>query len=67
MAPREKADRIVGGGILTKTEPSKASPRSDFMVEYPYVWNLAEMHRLGSIISLRSWNAPDRWSGWLTK
>ncbi|ESZ09429.1 hypothetical protein X737_32940 [Mesorhizobium sp. L48C026A00] len=45
----EKADRLVGGGILTKTEPSKASPRSDFMVAYPYVWNLAEMHRLGSV------------------
>ncbi|WP_258119840.1 hypothetical protein [Mesorhizobium onobrychidis] len=26
----EKADRLVGGGILTKAEPSKASPRSDF-------------------------------------
>lgn len=45
----EKADRLVGGGILTKAEPSKASPRSDFMVDYPYVWNLAEMHRLGSV------------------
>ncbi|WP_245489882.1 MULTISPECIES: hypothetical protein [unclassified Mesorhizobium] len=45
----EKADRLVGGGILTKAEPSKASPRSDFMVAYPYVWNLAEMHRLGSV------------------
>ncbi|TIN10241.1 hypothetical protein [Mesorhizobium sp.] len=43
----EKADRLVGGGILTKAEPS--SPRSDFMVAYPYVWNLAEMHRLGSV------------------
>ncbi|TIP95368.1 MAG: hypothetical protein E5X61_42080, partial [Mesorhizobium sp.] len=38
-----------GGGILTKAELSKASPRSDFMVDYPYVWNLAEMHRLGSV------------------
>ncbi|WP_292243264.1 hypothetical protein [Mesorhizobium sp.] len=45
----EKADRLVGGGILTKAEPSKASPRSDFMVDYPYVWNLAERHRLGSV------------------
>ncbi|MER9335320.1 hypothetical protein NKJ06_15185 [Mesorhizobium sp. M0293] len=45
----EKADRLVGGGILTEAEPSKASPRSDFMVAYPYVWNLAEMHRLGSV------------------
>ncbi|BAB54708.1 hypothetical protein [Mesorhizobium japonicum] len=45
----EKADRLVGGGILTKAEPSKASPRSDFMVDYPYVWNLAQMHRLGSV------------------
>ncbi|SFL17766.1 hypothetical protein SAMN04488498_14813 [Mesorhizobium albiziae] len=45
----EKADRLVGGGILTKAEPSKASPRSDFMVDYAYVWNLAEMHRLGSV------------------
>ncbi|MER8395175.1 hypothetical protein NKH10_25355 [Mesorhizobium sp. M1340] len=45
----EKADRLVGGGILTEAESSKASPRSDFMVAYPYVWNLAEMHRLGSV------------------
>lgn len=45
----EKADRLVGGGILTEAEPSKASPRSDFMVAYPYVWNLAEMHRLDSV------------------
>ncbi|TIP87812.1 MAG: hypothetical protein E5X58_29605 [Mesorhizobium sp.] len=45
----DKADRLVGGGILTKAESSKASPRSDFMVDYPYVWNLAEMHRLGSV------------------
>ncbi|GLS35122.1 hypothetical protein GCM10010869_07100 [Mesorhizobium tianshanense] len=44
----EKADLLVGG-IVTKAEPSKASPRSDFMVDYPYVWNLAEMHRLGSV------------------
>ncbi|WP_287321789.1 hypothetical protein [Mesorhizobium sp.] len=45
----DKADRLVGGGILTKAESSKASPRSDFMVDYPYVWNLAERHRLGSV------------------
>ncbi|WP_292502384.1 hypothetical protein [Mesorhizobium sp.] len=45
----ERADRLVGGGILTEAEPSKPSPRSDFMVDYPYVWNLAEMHRLGSV------------------
>ncbi|WP_287231183.1 hypothetical protein [Mesorhizobium sp.] len=66
----EKADRLVGGGILTKAEPSKASPRSDFM---------ATIHMCGTwprctgsvasrrIISLRSWNAQDRWSGWLTR
>ncbi|MER9048180.1 hypothetical protein NKH89_13130 [Mesorhizobium sp. M0923] len=45
----ERADRLVGGGILTKAQPSKAAPRSDFMVDYSYVWNLAEMHRLGSV------------------
>jgi hypothetical protein len=45
----EKADRLVGGGILTKADPSKASARSDFIVTYPYVWSLAEMHRLGSV------------------
>ncbi|WP_292492104.1 hypothetical protein [Mesorhizobium sp.] len=39
----------MGGGILTKAEPFKASPRSDFMVEYPYVWNLARTHQLGSV------------------
>ncbi|WP_244662167.1 hypothetical protein [Mesorhizobium huakuii] len=42
-------DRLVGGGILTKAGPSKASPRSNFMVDYPYVWKLAERHRLGSV------------------
>ncbi|MCT2581242.1 MAG: hypothetical protein E5X48_24095 [Mesorhizobium sp.] len=54
----EKADRLVGGGIQTKTETSNASPRSDFMVDYPYVCKLAEKHRLGSVTphhSLRSW------------
>ncbi|MER8548536.1 hypothetical protein NKH41_22845 [Mesorhizobium sp. M1169] len=45
----ERADRLVGGGILTEAKPSKASPRTEFMVDYPYVWNLAEMHRLGSV------------------
>ncbi|RWM06662.1 MAG: hypothetical protein EOR72_31295 [Mesorhizobium sp.] len=45
----ERADRLVGGGILTEAEPSKASPRTEFMVDYPYVWNLAQMHRLGSV------------------
>jgi hypothetical protein len=45
----EKADRLVGGGILTKADPFKVSPRSDFIVTYPYVWSLAEMHRLGSV------------------
>ncbi|BBD41400.1 hypothetical protein Amn_pc01150 (plasmid) [Aminobacter sp. Y103A] len=45
----ERADRHVGGGIVTEAEPSKASPRSDFMVDYPYVWKLAELHRLGSV------------------
>lgn len=44
----ERADRFLGGGILTKAEPFKASPRSDFMLEYPYVWNMAQMHQLGS-------------------
>ncbi|WP_246592075.1 hypothetical protein [Aminobacter anthyllidis] len=44
----EKADWFVGGGILTKAEPSKASPRSDFMAAYPYVWNLAQLQGLGS-------------------
>ncbi|RUV46540.1 hypothetical protein EOA85_35695, partial [Mesorhizobium sp. M5C.F.Ca.IN.020.29.1.1] len=45
----EKADRLVGGGILTKAEPSEAPPRSDFMAAYRYVWSLAETHRLGSV------------------
>lgn len=45
----ERADRLVGGGLLTEVKPSKASPRTEFMVEYPYVWNLAQMHRLGSV------------------
>ncbi|MET2832233.1 hypothetical protein [Mesorhizobium shangrilense] len=45
----ERADRLVGGGILTEAKPSKASPRTEFMVDYPYVWNLAQMHRLGSV------------------
>lgn len=45
----EKADRVVGGGILTKAEPSEAPPRSDFMAAYRYVWSLAETHRLGSV------------------
>ncbi|WP_245490176.1 MULTISPECIES: hypothetical protein [unclassified Mesorhizobium] len=44
----ERADRHVGG-IVTKADPSKASPRSDFMVDYPYVWGTAEKHRLGSV------------------
>ncbi|MEI9425398.1 hypothetical protein O7A70_30005 [Mesorhizobium sp. Cs1299R1N1] len=45
----ERADRLVGGGILTKTGLSEATPRSDFMVAYPYVWSLAEKHRLGAL------------------
>ncbi|WP_206522188.1 hypothetical protein, partial [Mesorhizobium sp. M1A.F.Ca.IN.022.05.2.1] len=45
----EKADRLVGGSILTRAEPSEAPPRSDFMAAYPYVWSLAETHRLGSV------------------
>lgn len=51
----EKADRLLGGGIVTKAEPSAAPPRSDFMAAYPYVWSLAETHRLGSV-------APHRFS-----
>ncbi|BAB54577.1 hypothetical protein [Mesorhizobium japonicum] len=45
----ERADRLVGGGILTEAKPSKGSPRTQFMVDYPYVWKLAEMYRLGSV------------------
>ncbi|RJT23988.1 hypothetical protein D3227_38035 [Mesorhizobium waimense] len=45
----EKADRLVGGGILTRVEPSRAARRSDFMVDYPYVWDMAQLHRLGSV------------------
>lgn len=45
----EKADRLVGGGIVTKPEPSEAQPRSDFMAAYRYVWSLAETHRLGIV------------------
>ncbi len=43
----ERADQFVGGGILTEAKPSKTSPRTEFMADYPYVWNLAQMHRLG--------------------
>ncbi|BCH05017.1 hypothetical protein MesoLj131b_70160 (plasmid) [Mesorhizobium sp. 131-2-5] len=45
----ERADRLVGGGILTEAQPSKVSPRTDFTVDYPYVWNLAQIHGLGSV------------------
>lgn len=45
----ERADRLVGGGILTEAKPSKASPRTELMVDYAYVWNLAQMHGLGSV------------------
>ncbi|MER8928634.1 hypothetical protein [Mesorhizobium sp. M0859] len=45
----ERADRFVGGGILTEAKPSKTSPRTEFMADYPYVWNLAQMHRLGRV------------------
>lgn len=40
----------MGGGILSKAEPSDAPSRSDFMAAYPYVWSLAETHRLGSVV-----------------
>ncbi|MFB9984750.1 hypothetical protein ACFSQQ_40905 [Mesorhizobium kowhaii] len=56
----ERADRLVGGGILTEAKPSKASPRTEYMVDYPYVWKLAEMHRLGSVTARHFFAALER-------